>query len=701
MGWSEQRCWTDLGREPVFAADGSVTLILNSNQHNDSLPIGPGFSHRAISMATAPAADGPYKLSSGPIYKPPGYGEEVGDWIGSEDPCIFQQCLPGSESDCGWHILTHQFGPGAPDGALACNGVAYSRELAGPWTWVNTSAYDKRVPTTGDKPIVLTNRERPHVFMEDGVPRFLYNGAAIAEYGGEAGQTFTMVTRTRKRPRQKTTDDAEMITRTRKRQKSDDAAMAKLDALQSQLDLLKAELAGGPSPAPLHGLLDVVAFGADPSGSRDSSASIQDAFDAAALHASQGTKLGRVWQHEVRFPSGDYKISDTIIIRSVSPNVTHGICAGGHAGRPLNDTTWCMISALRVTGVGMATVEQTSPGRDVFAGAAVYRLEFQYMNLVGGRHQLNVGNNNTNEGFIKISDCLFSMSSGAAIHIVGPSCPDPTCPEPLPQVGSYSSQVIVRDCVFHENDQALVVWSDWGSFSDSWISTSPNMWNKSVVENHDKLFVSNILGVPTNPGETNATLMSWFANYAHRVDGGTLHVRNMRFGGEGGGLTAVVNFAPYSCFEQMSELETEMCGRVPHSGGPLPPHMRGAAGSSIIIEGSQIGGGVRALLSAASVLLREVPAQLIIRDNWVQSGTGTDPSYRLVRVADDIDLNGPCESLLLPRFFVRPMWLTPVCVGGRHGAGDSQRPPRPAHVRDLGDELEHPQPRTPRPRRRL
>ena len=104
-----------------------------------------------------------------------------------------------------------------------------------------------------------------------------------------------------------------------------------------------------------------------------------DAFDAAALHASQGTKLGRVWQHEVRFPSGDYKISDTIIIRSVSPNVTHGICAGGHAGRPLNDTTWCMISALRVTGVGMATVEQTSPGRDVFAGAAVYRLEFQYI----------------------------------------------------------------------------------------------------------------------------------------------------------------------------------------------------------------------------------------------------------------------------------------------------------------------------------
>ena len=40
--------------EPVFAPNGSVTLILNSNQHNNSLPIGPGFSHRGITMATAP-----------------------------------------------------------------------------------------------------------------------------------------------------------------------------------------------------------------------------------------------------------------------------------------------------------------------------------------------------------------------------------------------------------------------------------------------------------------------------------------------------------------------------------------------------------------------------------------------------------------------------------------------------------------------
>ena len=76
----------------------------HSLQHNDSLPIGDGFSHRAITMATAPSAFGPYTLASAPIFEPPGYGAEVGKWVGDEDPCIFKQCAPGSSSECAWHI---------------------------------------------------------------------------------------------------------------------------------------------------------------------------------------------------------------------------------------------------------------------------------------------------------------------------------------------------------------------------------------------------------------------------------------------------------------------------------------------------------------------------------------------------------------------------------------------------------------------
>lgn len=57
--------------EPVFAPDGSVTLILNSNQHNNSLPIGSGFSHRGIALAHAPSWRGPFTLSADVLFKPP------------------------------------------------------------------------------------------------------------------------------------------------------------------------------------------------------------------------------------------------------------------------------------------------------------------------------------------------------------------------------------------------------------------------------------------------------------------------------------------------------------------------------------------------------------------------------------------------------------------------------------------------------
>ena len=120
------------------------------------------------------------------------------------------------------------------------------------------------------------------------------------------------------------------------------------------------------------------------------------------------------------------------------------------------------------------------------------------------------------------------------------------------------------------------------------------MNDKAVVENHGRLKVSNILGVPQNPPKQcppNSTKQRWFDNFSHRVDGGMLTIRNFRFGGESMGITAVVNWAPFICAEIQSALETELCGRVATNGtAPLPPHMRGAEGSSIIIESSEFGG---------------------------------------------------------------------------------------------------------------
>ena len=229
------------------------------------------------------------------------------------------------------------------------------------------------------------------------------------------------------------------------------------------------------------------------------------------------------------------------------------------AGALGNSTTWCYFALLRVTGEGVATVEQLDKDKDVFAGAVVERLTFSFMSLCvqaapvqylnnvipesncsmsnvvigkavaltlcrrGGRNQLFVGNNNTDQGFIKVTDCTFAYASGAAIKIVGPSCQgcpagvdncpsDPHCPpNPHPQTGSYSSQVIIKDCVFSRNYQVLIVWSDeppesgttcnyavlfnllydrptlsrsdWAVFKDSWISSSCDLTDGAIIEN--------------------------------------------------------------------------------------------------------------------------------------------------------------------------------------------------------------------------
>ena len=276
-----------------------------------------------------------------------------------------------------------------------------------------------------------------------------------------------------------------------------------IEELKAQLLLLSAAAPPSPAPAgaavvfappssaPAPGLFVVTAFGADPTGQRDSTRAIQQTFYAATAQMARDGHFsaGIAFEPEVRFPSGHYKISDTINLSNVKPSDL----GQKDCGRLGNSTTWCYFALLRVTGEGIATVEQLDATKDVFAGAIVERLTFSFMSLVGGRNGLLVGNNNTDQGYIKINDCTFAHAAGAAIKIIGPSCqgcalgvddctPDTTCPPgPHPQTGSYSSQVIVTDCVFSRNYQTLIVWSDWGVFRDSWISTSCDLTDGTIA----------------------------------------------------------------------------------------------------------------------------------------------------------------------------------------------------------------------------
>jgi hypothetical protein len=61
----------------------------------------------------------------------------------------------------------------------------------------------------------------------------------------------------------------------------------------------------------------------------------------------------------------------------------------------------------------------------------------------------------------------------------------------------------------------------------------------------------------------------------------------------------------------------ELCGRVNRS-GPIPRDMRSSAGSSIVLEGCSFQGDADHAFGA-EVYLVEIPAQLVIRDSWMQA----------------------------------------------------------------------------------
>ena len=608
---------------------------------------------------------------------------------GFEDPHLY------FDSSNHIHLLFHSFGNEPAVVNASCRGTltsahAFSQDgfswFVGPGV-----PYPSSVLTSTNETLLYWSRERPKIVWDDsGQMTHLVTAVAPEPRAAEPatlryssctagtpcsnckGQVFTETLFSEFDMRLKTDDNEHAVSQQQQQQQ--------LDSMAAELVALRAAiLATTAPPSPPPGMFDVTAVGADPSGAHDSTDAIQAACTAAARGMGHGEKVGAMCQPEVRFPSGHYKISDTINISGVPANTTHGSC-GNHSG----DTTWCMLTALQIMGEGTATIEQQDPTKDIIAGATVVRIGVRYLNLVGGRNQLNLGNNNTDQSFIKISDCQFANSSSAAIRIVGPSCEGPTCPsDSHPLVGSFSSQVIVRDCEFHKCMQALVVWSDWASFSDSWITGHPDMTNMAIIENHDKIMISKILGVPQNRGETNATRQRWIDNYSHRMDGGTVHVRDVRFGGESSGITALVNFAPYACEEVQSKLETEMCGRVNRSGAIPSSGMRGAGGSSVIIEGSLIAGNAVGKPYSTDILLEEVPAQLVLRDNWVQAAAddgryGDQAQYRLVRAVDEIDLDGPYVALASrkgtrarPTFEISGNWNTPVEAMGGYERGTS------------------------------
>lgn len=112
--------------------------------------------------------------------------------------------------------------------------------------------------------------------------------------------------------------------------------------------------------------------------------------------------------------------------------------------------------------------------------------------------------------------------------------------------------------------------------------------NTAVIENHDRLWMSHVLGVPRETRGA-ASRQRWVDNYLYRSAGGRISMHAFRFGGEGGGLGGIWNFAPFACELVPSPYShLELCARIPHNASTLPAATTVVPGAAITITDSAI-----------------------------------------------------------------------------------------------------------------
>ena len=262
------------------------------------------------------------------------------------------------------------------------------------------------------------------------------------------------------------------------------------------LAMIAAAAAPVPGTATSDGCIHVRDFGAMGDGVTGDTSALQQAI-FAAFNASSSLRIPG-WHSDHLGPdlcldASHYLITDTL-------NFTHSF----------DHPSGCAPS-VRGLGSRGASLRMNTTARDIFSVPNAFHWAVTGVTFVGGRTQLKLGNNNTDESMILVSHCSFHSSSGPAILTEQPTpgrrggssgqqFPGGAhwpAEQSLRNRGMFSTQVTVRDCKFIGCNQVLVNWGDWTSVEDCWITSSPTMTNDTAVfENFDRLFLRRILGVP-------------------------------------------------------------------------------------------------------------------------------------------------------------------------------------------------------------
>ena len=196
-------------------------------------------------------------------------------------------------------------------------------------------------------------------------------------------------------------------------------------------------------------------------------------------------------QYSFFFPPGYYNISDTIDISSANKIYSDG-----------------------------AIIAMKNPDKDILYTGNKWRINISGISLRGGKDQIVIGNNNTDQSFFIISECDFRDCSGYAIRILE---------------NTNSAHLVVEKSTFVDCRSCLYNVCDKADFKNCWVSTNKQNTDTAAFMNKGGLKIESLLGVPRVAKRYDR--QRWIDNY------GSVSCVDCRFGGEGGGFSIVYNFA--------------------------------------------------------------------------------------------------------------------------------------------------------------
>jgi hypothetical protein len=327
---------------------------------------------------------------------------------------------------------------------------------------------------------------------------------------------------------------------------------------------------------------DVMDFGALPDGSCCSTAAINATILASNKQSGDyGCGFGcATWGPAVLLPHGQYTINDTLPMPGL------------------------------LRGDGNAFLHMLDPTKDIFFSLSAWRVRIEGVRFFGGLNQLHLGTNDTDCSFWVVRDCVFSGAHSAAVRVLGARSANQF------YIGSQSTQMTITASQFFNNEQVVVWDGDTLTVEDVWVEGSGYnaSYNKSLFENHAKMILNRMLGVPA----TGTGHQRWIDNY------GELNANNCRFGGENGGMTVAVNHASFVCYPCSSM--TAGCGQCWASPPrDISPYNRTPTGMGPTFNGGGLRFSQCDFFSKAAaerpdgfkavIVLEEIPSYLVITDS--------------------------------------------------------------------------------------